>query len=50
MHKIPKIPLPTLFAGFHEAGDYEHVCTGAILSSNIIITAAHCFADSRYDK
>ena len=31
--------------GHYDQGDYVHVCTGAILTERIIITAGHCFAD-----
>ena len=32
--------------GYHDENGYNHVCSGAILSRTVIITAAHCVAKS----
>ena len=35
--------------GFHDDQDYNHQCTGAILTKNTIISAGHCFVDEYND-
>ena len=32
--------------GYHDENGYNHVCSGAILTRTVIITAAHCVAKS----
>ena len=32
--------------GYYEDGEYQHECTGSILTPSIIITAAHCVVDN----
>ena len=35
--------------GRHEEDDYQHECTGAILTKRIVITAGHCL-ENRLDQ
>ena len=30
------------YSGYYENGEYQHDCTGTILTPTIVITAAHC--------
>ena len=31
-----------MFLGFYENDEYQHECTGSVITENAIITAAHC--------